>query len=536
MTAPGWLRVEGGAIVDEHGQPVLLRGMGLGNWLLAEGYMWKLSPGRESAREIEQLVVDLVGDARADEFWTRFRDRFVSRDDIVRIAAEGMDHVRLPINWRVVMDEDGEIRPDGFDRIDDLIGWCRDAGLWVLLDLHGAPGGQTGTNIDDSLGRPELFMEPRWADLTEQLWVEIATRYRDEPTVMGYDLLNEPLPNEWQDRYPAELVALYTRLTAAIRAVDDRHLLMYEGSHWATNWSIFTEVWDPNSVLQFHKYWSPPDRASIATFIDVGARLGLPIYMGEGGENNTGWLATAFQMYEDLDIGWNFWPWKKIDTATSPCSITPPEGWDDIVAYANGEGPRPEEEVAWRTLEDLIDAAGLDRCDYRTDIVNALLRRAPVSLPATAFGFRGPGVSFHARGVSVLPTFRADVPVRIELGDNDELPAFDDTDGGTHPPLVVVLDADEWVAYRVDVDADTVWVRVRTHLESEAPRVVLDGTVLQGTGGRGHDHRYGPVEVARGLHDLCVGAWQDPVTLTRIEVDVAPHTPAAGSGAAGAAR
>ena len=363
MSAPGWLRVEDVAIVDEAGQPVLLRGMGLGNWLLAEGYMWKLSPGRESAREIEQLMVELVGAERAERFWTAFRDRFITRDDIARIAAEGMDHVRLPINWRIVMDAEGQIRPDGFARIDDLIGWCRELGLWVLLDLHGAPGGQTGTNIDDSMGQPELFMDDRYADLTEQLWVAIAERYRDEPTVLGYDLLNEPLPNEWQHRYPDELIALYKRLTAAIRAVDDRHLLMYEGSHWATNWSIFTEVWDPNSVLQFHKYWSPPDRATIATFIDTGRALGLPIYMGEGGENNTDWLATAFAMYEDLDIGWNFWPWKKIDTATSPCSIHPPEGWDDIVAFANGTGPRPDADVAWQTLEALVEAAALEQCE-----------------------------------------------------------------------------------------------------------------------------------------------------------------------------
>lgn len=535
MSAPGWLRVEAGAIVDEDGQPVLLRGMGLGNWLLAEGYMWKLSPGRESAREIEQLMVELVGDDRAAQFWTAFRDRFISRDDIVRIAEEGMDHVRLPINWRVVMDEDGAIRPDGFDRIDDLVAWCRDLGLWVLLDLHGAPGGQTGTNIDDSLGQPELFMDPRNEDLTETLWVAIAERYRDEPTVMGYDLLNEPLPNEWQDRYPDELVALYRRLTAAIRAVDDRHLIMYEGSHWATNWSIFTEVWDPNSVLQFHKYWSPPDRPTIATFIDVGRELGLPIYMGEGGENNTDWLATAFQMYEDLDIGWNFWPWKKIDTATSPCSIVPPDGWADIVAYANGYGDRPDPEDAWRTLEALIDAAALDQCDYRAEVVNALMRRAPISLPATAFGFRGRGVSYEARGESVLPDFRADDTVRIELGDNPELPTFEDTDGSTHPDLVVVLATDEWVGYDVEVVGGCVSVTVETHEETEAPRVLLDGRQLRGTGGRGRHHAYGPVDVERGRHDLRVGAWQDRVMLTRIHVDVTSSTPP-DAGAAGTPR
>ena len=105
-------------------------------------------------------------------------------------------------------------------------------------------------------------------------------------TVMGYDLLNEPLPNEWQHTYGDELALSYD-LTAAIRAIDPDHLIMYEGSHWATNWEIFTEVWDDNSLLQFHRYWLSPDRASIAPYLETRDRLGLPIYMGEGGENTS---------------------------------------------------------------------------------------------------------------------------------------------------------------------------------------------------------------------------------------------------------
>ncbi len=89
-------------------QPLLLRGVGLGNWLLPEGYMWKFEPpGPQSPREIEALLVDLVGPERAARFWATFRDRFVTEADIERIAAEGMNHVRLPINSRVVMDDEG---------------------------------------------------------------------------------------------------------------------------------------------------------------------------------------------------------------------------------------------------------------------------------------------------------------------------------------------------------------------------------------------------------------------------------------------
>jgi endoglucanase len=426
-----FLRAAGEQIVDETGEPVHLRGVGLGNWLLPEGYMWKFEPpGPQSPREIEALVRDLAGTERASAFWQGFRDRFITEADIARIAAEGFNHVRLPINWRVLVEE-------GFEVVDRLIDWCRDHGIWVVLDLHGAPGGQTGTNIDDSLGTPALFEDEANWKLTVELWRQLASRYRDEPVVAAYDLLNEPLPNEYQHTYADRLVALYKELTAAIREIDLRHIIMYEGSHWASNWSIFTEVWDANSVLQFHKYWSPPDRPSIQRFIDVGTRLGLPIYMGEGGENTPAWLQTAFQLYEDCGIGWNFWPWKKIDTLSSPCSIDPPDGWLDVVAYAAGKGPRPSDAPLWK----LLDNMDISRCSCRPEVVNAIMRRPPLRVPATGFTFHGAGVSYQTAGATPLPTFRSDDAVTVTGRPDFDFPPREQD-------LHVVLQAGEWLAYQ----------------------------------------------------------------------------------------
>lgn len=276
----GYVRVAGREIVDGAGNPLLLRGVGLGNWLLPEGYMWRFPDDMNAPRQIEGRIAELVGAQRAAHFWTQFRAHFVDESDIALIAEMGFDHVRLPINSRVVMDADGALIEDGLRLIDQLVEWCGRHNLWVLLDLHGAPGGQTGTNIDDSPnGLPELFMYPRYRAQTIALWEAIARRYRDEPIVLGYDLLNEPLPHEWQYTYAQALRELYLDLTTAIRAIDTNHLLMYEGSHWATNWSIFTEVWDANSVLQFHRYWCPPERDSIAEYLEARERLGLPIFM-----------------------------------------------------------------------------------------------------------------------------------------------------------------------------------------------------------------------------------------------------------------
>jgi len=452
----GFLHARDGRIVTGRGEPVLLRGVGLGNWLLPEGYMWKFeSPGAQSPREIEALVADLVGPERATEFHRAFRERFLTRDDMLAIAREGMNHVRLPLNARLLIDTGGRLIDEGFTPIDQCIDWCREAGLWVVLDLHGAPGGQTGTNIDDSLGTPALFEDPHNRTLTLKLWRALAERYRDETVVAAYDLLNEPLPNEYQYRYADQLVALYRELTAAIREIDPHHMIMYEGSHWATNWTIFTEVWDENSVLQFHKYWSPPDLPSITPYIETGTRLGLPIYMGEGGENDLDWLQTAFQLYEDQGIGWNLWPWKKLETLTSPCSVVAPQGWDAIRDYAAGKADQPDPIVAWQTLLELLDNFDIAKCLYRPEVVNAILRRAPLRLAASGFGFRGAGISYQCSGAVPLRSFRSDdqVTIRSVGGDDPAEIDFHYTHGVPRAPedmLLVRLGLGDWVAYEFE--------------------------------------------------------------------------------------
>lgn len=446
----GFVHREATRLVDGTGRDLVLRGVGLGNWLLPEGYMWKFGPGAESPREIEALVARLAGADYADGFWLRYRDEFITEADIARIAACGFDHVRLPINSRILQTADGDPIEAGYRLIDRLIGWCRSHRLWVLLDLHGAPGGQTGTNIDDSPhGLPELFMDDRYRALTLRLWRDLATRYRDETVVLGYDLLNEPLPNQWQHRYADDLATLYRDLTAAVRAIDDRHLLQYEGAHWATNFAMIDEVWDDNSALHFHKYWSPPDRASIAGFLQLRDRLGLPLYMGEGGENNLDWLYAAFRLYESEQIGWNFWPWKKLDTLTSPVSVQPPAGWDLVVASIDRPAQLTQAE-ARRVFDDLLGSFDPATAGWQPAVVAALTGEHPRTIPAWAFTGSGPG-TVAAPGDRV-PGFRSEAPVPIRFafpGDNPDNP-FAHNAGRPYTRnelLIVALGAGEWLDF-----------------------------------------------------------------------------------------
>ena len=455
----GFVHAKDARLVDGDGNELLLRGVGLGNWLLPEGYMWKFGPGAESPREIEKLVASLLGDEAAQIFWHDFREVFISEADVAMIAEYGFDHVRLPINSRVIMTDQGLPIEAGFALIDRVITWCRKHHLWVLLDLHGAPGGQTGTNIDDSPNqKPELFMDRRYWDQTLEIWHLLAARYANETVVLGYDLLNEPLPNEWQYKYVDELAELYREVTAVIRAVDKNHLIVYEGTHWATNWDLFTDVWDENSLLQFHKYWSAPDQASIQKFLDVRDRLGLPIYMGEGGENNLEWLYTAFRLYESHGIGWNFWPWKKIETITSPVSVVAPAGWDDIRNFVQSGASVPRDR-AKLIFDELLINSRVENCKWQPEIVGALLAESPTVLPAWGFGFRGPGESYSTKNARPLNGMRFEDSVSLEyLNPEPRVDHnFEQNDGRDYlddERIVVRLNAGEWLEYEVNAPAD----------------------------------------------------------------------------------
>ena len=460
----GFVHARDARLFDGSGRELLLRGVGLGNWMLPEGYMWKFGPGAESPREIEALTCRLLGEEGARRFWQSYYDGFITERDIQLIAESGFDHVRLPINARLIQAPDGTPIESGYAMIDRLIAWCRIHRLWVLLDLHAAPGGQTGTNIDDSPNnKPELFMDESYRALTLRLWTDLARRYADETVVLGYDLLNEPLPNEWQDIYAIELVDLYKDLTRAIREKDSQHLIVYEGSHWATNWSIFTEVWDDNSLLQFHKYWSSPDAESIAGFLETRDRLGLPIYMGEGGENTLEWLYTAFRLYESHDIGWNFWPWKKIDTRTSPASITAPGGWGRVIAAASD--PDLTIPDAHAILGEFLRNAEIGNCVWQPGLVAALLGERPQVIPAWGFGTRGAGESYSSAGASVISGIRSADDVALSWAnpgnENPDNP-FQQTDGrpyAHHEELIITLQAGDWLEFEaVDVDPSSVRV------------------------------------------------------------------------------
>ena len=474
-----FLRTRGQDIVDGSGHKVLLRGVGLGNWLLPEGYMWKFGPEGDRPRKIEKLVNDLIGDEKATEFWRQFRHHYITEADIARIAELGFNSVRPALNARLFLSEGDTARfvEESFALLDSLVSWCRKHDLYVIIDMHGAPGGQTGANIDDSpRDLPELFTDGRNQDRLVDLWRKIAERYCDEPAVAAYDLLNEPLPRRTgaADQYAHLVEPLYRRITAAIRAVDPHHMITLEGVDWSNDWSIFGEPFDDNVFYQFHYYcWNRPDNLNdISHFLARREELNTPVWVGETGEKgNTIYWATT-QYFEANNIGWSFWPWKKMDTRNTPYSINRPANWDQIAAYSRG-GDKPAAGVAQQAFDELIDNIQLANCVYFPDVVNSIFRRAPVRIEAENYGHQGYNTSYYVADTTQRSEYyRVKEPVRIELIDFVENQFWSEQ--------YVRLQTDEWVACNFEnpeLQSARIVVKVKKETDLAAFTFSLNGIV-----------------------------------------------------------
>jgi endoglucanase len=360
-----FIHAEGTRLVDGSGGNFAIKGINLGNWLVPEGYMFKFKHAL-SPTEIAGVVETLVGPEQATRFWTQFRDVYVAKEDIDFIKAAGFNAVRVPLNWRLFVEPGATAKDDKFEGpgwalLDRLLQWCREDGLHVIIDLHAAPGGQTGVNHDDGTGFPLTFYVPRYRDLTIALWHQLAAHYRSDTAVLGYDLLNEPIsPYNDVDYLDPQLEPLYRDIVKAIRSVDRNHVVLLAGAQWSTNFSVFGRPFDSNVVYEYHKFWANPTRDALQDYLDFSNRWNVPVMIGETGEYTNGWNEKFRKLNERFNIGWCFWTYKNLDTNTSVVSIEKPEGWD-IVADAGSAAPgaRPSRQQAQTILDAYLEAAKL---------------------------------------------------------------------------------------------------------------------------------------------------------------------------------
>jgi endoglucanase len=360
-----FVTTRGKEVVSADGKPLLLKGINIGNWLLPEGYMFKFKTAN-SPRLIQTLINQLVGEDEARRFWQTYRENYITREDIRFIKQSGFNSVRIAFSYRLFVSE-GEpqnLEGPGYELLDRVVDWCRREGLLVILDMHAAPGGQTGDNLDDSWGYPFLFESAESQELTVNLWRKIAARYRNEPAVIGYDLLNEPIAHYFEAaNLNSKLEPLYRRIVAGIRQVDKNHLIFLGGAQWSNNFKVFGPPFDDKLVYTFHKYWMEVNQGAIQEYLDFRDKYNVPVWMGESGENTDAWISSYRTLLEGNNIGWCFWPYKKLDATSCLVSINKPLDWDAIIAFADGprvtfeevRKNRPPKEKAQKALNDYLE-------------------------------------------------------------------------------------------------------------------------------------------------------------------------------------
>ena len=349
-----FVTIQGQDLIKPDGTKLFIMGTNLGNWLNPEGYMFKFSK-TNSPRFINEMFSQLVGPDFTAEFWKAFKDNYITREDVQFIKNTGANTV---------------------------VEGSREAGLYLILDMHDAPGGQTGDNIDDSYGYPWLFESETSQQLYCDIWRKIADRYKNESVILGYELFNEPIapyfPN--MEELNDKLEDIYKMGVAAIREVDTNHIILLGGAQWNGNFKPFKDSkFDDKIMYTCHRYGGDPTKEAIQSIIDFRDKVNLPMYMGEIGHNTDEWQAAFCQTMRENNIGYTFWPYKKMD-GSSFVGITPPENWANIVyfseaprtSYKEIRDARPDQVMARKAMMDFIEACKLKNCVVQEGYIQSL--------------------------------------------------------------------------------------------------------------------------------------------------------------------
>lgn len=390
--AQGFLRADGKKIVNEKGENVLLRGFGLGGWMLQEGYMLKINKEGQQYR-IRERLEELMGEKQTREFYDLWLANHTRKIDIDSMKAWGFNSVRLPMHYNLYtlpvekepVSGQNTWLEKGFAMTDSLLAWCKANHMYLILDLHAAPGGQgNDLNISDrDPSKPSLWDSEANQQKTIALWRKLAERYVNEPWIGGYDLINEPNwgfddpvndKNGTKEKNNAPLKKLMVDITKAIREVDKKHIIIIEGNGWGNNYSGILPQWDNNMVLSFHKYWSYNDQASAAHMIKARDQYNIPVWVGETGENSNVWFTEAIRLFEKNNIGWAWWPLKKIGS-NNPMEIKSNLNYDSLVGYLNGGGNKPKESNVYSGLMELAVYTRLENTIIHRDVIDAMMRQ-----------------------------------------------------------------------------------------------------------------------------------------------------------------
>ncbi len=341
LTASDYLTAQGKNLYTADGELVQLKGTNLGGWLFQEFWMTSSAYTDNVTAEVDvyRVLEERFGEEKMWELINVYQDTYLTTADLDKMVEMGVNCIRAPFWWRNLVDENGTPYADCFERMDWIVEEAGARGMYVIIDFHGAPGSQNGSDHsgldgkDDKQGASHFF----WGDdaaanqeLYYQIWEMVADHYKGNPIVAGYDLLNEPYCTyRYNTQYSdAELHQLlwdiYDVAYDRIRAIDPDHVVIMEAT------------WDPvdlpnpdvygwtNVMYEYHNYlYDDYDNAAGQQIVSMQSKINsiamaeydVPSYMGEFAFfNNIDAWDQGLELMTKSGISYTTWTYKTTAT------------------------------------------------------------------------------------------------------------------------------------------------------------------------------------------------------------------------------
>ncbi|KAG2150454.1 glycoside hydrolase [Suillus clintonianus] len=246
-----YLKVSGTKIVDGDSKEVILRGAGLGGWMNMENFISGY-PGCEF--QIHAALAEIVGPIKSEFFFDKFLEYFFQEEDAKFFKSLGLNCIRLPFNYRHFEDDMNPrvLKEEGFKHLDRVIDLCAQQGIYTILDLHAAAGGQnTDWHCDAGSHVANFWIHKDFQDRTIWLWKELAKHYVNNKWIAGYNPLNEPT-----DPTHSAVIKFYDQVHDAIRSIDTEHVIFFDGNTFASDFSHFGDMHKKwyNTAYSIHDY------------------------------------------------------------------------------------------------------------------------------------------------------------------------------------------------------------------------------------------------------------------------------------------
>jgi aryl-phospho-beta-D-glucosidase BglC (GH1 family) len=328
------LQTNGVDIVDGSGNIIRLRGVNLGGWMVMEPWM---TPADSSGLPDEYSIISTLdsrfGVPTEQSLIQTYRQSWITTQDLDNIQAQGLNVVRVPVWWGdfYTLSDTTTMRSDAFALLDWLVTSASSRGIYTIIDMHGVFGGQSSSDDTGRENQNLYWTSTNDQMLTAQMWSAIATHYKGNAGVAGYDLINEPSPPSTSGTSPVWIA--YNSLYQTVRAADPNHIIFLEGTWGNWDWSMLpspaTYGWT-NVVYEMHEYqYSGTDSQMIEAGGDNQVSdfynhlsWNVPAYIGEFNAFGFGTATWRYEVndFSNNDMNWSSWSYK---ATHGP----PPDSW-----------------------------------------------------------------------------------------------------------------------------------------------------------------------------------------------------------------